>query len=269
MQTKLIKKIAAITGITILALIIIVVMGIKIFGNNVIRKTIETVATNTLQVPVTLEKLKISPLAGAVELNDLVVANPEGYEHKNLLDAGKIKVNVNLASVTSDTIKIQDIIFDDIEVVVEQKGLTNNLKQILKTIEKQEKEETEEPEKPAKNLLINNLELNNIKVKVKLLPIGGKADTIPLNLAPIKMTDLGTDDKMSAAKLSGKILGAIALGIAQSGAGLLPDDMTKSLKNVMEGTSEVIKDAGKGIMEGGKDAVDGIGEGIKGIFKKK
>lgn len=267
-KAKIIKGIIA----AIVVLIVVIIALIAMFGNRALKTGIETAGSKTLNVDVTLEKISLSIFAGAVELNDLIIANPEGYQNPNLLEAGRVKVDVELASLMSDTVNIEDMIFEDITIVVEQKGLTNNLQEILDSMPKADEDaepvekEPAEEEKPAKNLVIKNLELNDIQVKVKLLPLPGKADTIPLKLAPIKMTDLGTDSKLDMAKLTAKILVAIAEGIAKDGVGLIPDDIIGPMKDVLGEGAGALIESGKELLENGKGAGNGIIESIKGLF---
>ena len=83
-------------------------------------------------------------------------------------------------------------------LTIEQKGLTNNLKEILDSLPKPEDEPADkEPEdekkdkKPGKKLHIDTLEITNVTVRAKLLPIPGKSDTIEFPLPKIMMTDVG------------------------------------------------------------------------------
>jgi hypothetical protein len=252
----------------ILILILVVPILVTIFGDRALKAGIETAASKTLKVDVTLEDIKLSMLGGTVELDNLIVANPEGYENPNLLEAGNIKVDVGIKSLMSDTVKIDNMIFNDITVVIEQKGFTNNLQQILDSLPKPDNKE----EKEEKKLLVKNLEMNNITVIINMLPIPGNLDNFKLKLTPIKMTNLGTDNKLSVAALTGKILTAIALGIAEQGLGIIPDEITAPIKGVLGvgfKTGEgVLKGVG-GILNVGTDAGKDITEGLMGIFKKK
>ena len=263
----------------ILIIILIVPVLITVFGDKALKAGIEAAASKTLKVNVTLDNVSLSILAGSVELENLIIPNPEGYENLNLLEAGKAKIDVGLKSLMSDTVEIDDMIFNDITVVIEQKGFTNNLQQILDTLPKPDEEpedKTDDKEKAEKNLLIKNLELNNITVKIKLIPLPGKIDTIPLKLAPIKMTDLGTDNKMSVATLTAKILGAIAMGVAEQGVGIIPDEIIGPIKGVLGTGSEVILKSGEEVLKGAGEILKGAGDagkditdGLKGLFKKK
>ena len=79
-----------------------------------------------------------------MELENLIIPNPERIRKPNLLEAGNVKVDVGLRSLMSDTVKIDDMIFNDITVTIEQKGLTtNNLQEILDSLPKADDEQTE------------------------------------------------------------------------------------------------------------------------------
>ncbi len=289
MKKKVLKSII----IIVLVLVILVVTLIHLFGDRALKAGIETAATKTLGVNVTIGDLSLSLLRGKLELRDLVIDNPTGYQHPELLNIGRVYIDVAVTSLLSDTVKIEQIQFEDITMVIEQKGLTNNLKEVLNALPSGQtapKDTTDEPDTEGKKLHVDNLEISNIVVKVKLLPIPGKADTLTLKVAPVKMTDLGSDNKLSTAKLSAKVLAAISAGVARQGGGILPKDMLSSIdstlkekgdllidsgKEIFDITSDIGKDAldsskdiGKDIIEGGKDIGEGVGEALKGLFKK-
>jgi uncharacterized protein involved in outer membrane biogenesis len=241
----------------------IIVLGIVVFlvaGNQLLKIGITKGASNALKVPVELGSINLSVLGGSVKLKDLVVSNPAGYELPTLMKLGGADVKVNIGSLMSDKVEIDHIILDNIEVSIEQKGLSTNLNDILKSLPKSEEKAPapSEPAAPGKKLYIKTLEINNVSVTAKLLPIPGKSSAVTFKIAPIKMTDLGSDNKLDMAALTGKILSAIAEGVAKQGTDLLPSDVTGSLKSGLGKTSEVMQDTGKK-----------LGSGIMGIFKKK
>ena len=221
------RKILRIVLLGIVVLVVVIVVVIKLFGNIALKTGIETAASNTLNVGVSIDDMDFSILGGRVGFQNLVIDNPPGYKHEKLLEVGNARIAVGIGSLLKDTVNIKEIMFDNVNVVLEQKGVTgNNLQDIIKAIPKSEAEAEvkEKEDKPAKKLHIDKLELTNITVKAKLLPVPGKADTVTLKLNPIRMTDLGSDDKLDTAKLSAKILLAIATGVAEQGAGILPED---------------------------------------------
>ena len=268
-----IAKTLRITGIVILTLILVLVIAFHLFGTKAIKIGIEAGATGALKVPVTVEDVDLSILAGKAGIKNLVIDNPSGYQNEKMLELGQASIDLDMGSVLSETVRIEDILLENVSVVLEQKGLTNNIQEVLNGITSESTEpktEEEQPsEKPSKKLLIKNLQINEVAVKVKLLPIPGKKDTLVMKLAPITMTDLGSEDKMDIAVLTSKILVAIAGGIAKQGAGILPDEIIKplgdSLKILGAATEAVLKETGKVLEEGGKVIKD-VGETGKQVL---
>jgi uncharacterized protein involved in outer membrane biogenesis len=269
---KSIRKILRIVVLAIVALIVCIVILIHLFGNSLLKTGIETAATKTLSVGVSINDMDFSILRAKVGFQDLVIDNPPGYKHDRLLEVADARIAVSTGSLLKNTINIKEIMLDGVNVVLEQKGVTsNNLQDIIKAIPKSE-EPKDQTKKGGKKLHIDKLELNNITVKAKLLPVPGKVDTVTLKLDPIVMTDLGSDDKLDVAELTGKILLAIATGVAKQGVGILPKGITDAMSTTLGITVELGKAAAEGgvkLLEEGAEAGKGIIEGVQGLFKSK
>jgi len=277
---KAVKALKSIV-IVLLVLIVLIVLVVHFAGDRALKAGIETGASKALGVNVSLKDISFSILAGKVEIKDLVISNPEGYQHPEMLKIGHGLINVSVGSLLGDPVKIETIKFEQIDMVIEQKGLTNNLKEVISALPSEEKPKEEAdkkvPDKEPKNLVVSDLEISGVTVKAKLLPVPGKTDTVTLKIAPIKMTDLGTKDKLDTAKLAGKILAAIAAGIAEQGTDILPKDMVGSIDSALkdvggefmrETGKEVLKEKGKQILESGKEIGEDIGGKLKGLLKK-
>lgn len=294
---KMLRKLFITVPLIIVILLIVAVVLVGLFADRAVKMGIEKGGSAALPVAVKVGQADLSILGGKLALHDLIVENPEGYKHENLLELKSGSVGVNIRSLLSDTVKINNITLDGAVVVLEQKDLLrNNIKDILKALPKDDQGEQVE----GKKLHIDELIISNTTVKVKLLPLPGKLDTIPLKLGTIRMTDLGSDNDLGTAKLIGIVLSAIFRGIAEQGKGILPDDLLKGLsgalgktfetgkkiieetadvgKKLLEGTGDASKKLIEGVGDGGKKLIEGagdtgkkIGEGLKGInpFKKK
>jgi len=265
-------KIVRYVLIGILVLIVVVSLLFSLFGDKLIRTAIETGGKKALQVDVRLANISTSLLRGKVELNDLEIDNPEGYQHESFMKIGHAYMNLNTSSLLSDTVEMETIKLDNIHLTIEQKGTTNNLKKILNNLpepEPTEPEPEEKPkpteEKPGKKFRIKVLEINNVEVKAKLLPVPGRADTVTLRIKPIRLENLGSEEDIDMAALTSKIVTAISKGIAEQGTDVLPMDMIDSLGDELKKQGEELLKVGKDI---GKEATDAIKD-IGGLFKKK
>jgi hypothetical protein len=280
MKHKVLLKIV----VVIVVVLVVLVVAIQLFGGAAVKVGVEKAGSKAMKVPVSVDNISFSLFGGTVGINDLTVGNPDGYKIKNLLELGDLHVKADIKSFLSDTARIEYIKLDNMTVSIEQKGLTNNLQEVLKALPKSEKtepESTEQAESTEKNLQIDTLEITGVKVKARLIPLPGEGENaVELTLAPIKMTDLGSNDKLSMAKLTGKILTAVAMGIAESGAGLLPEGLVGGITDtlgqqgaaVVETTKELLdksKDIGGDAIKSGKDIGEGVGDALKGIFNNK
>lgn len=262
----------------IVILIILVVTLVHLFGNRALKAGIEAAATKALNVGVSVGDVDLSIMGGKLSLQNLAINNPPGYQHEKLFELKTAKIEVDVKSLLGDVVKIREIKLDGANVVLEQRGVSgNNIQDVIKAIPAKK----EQPAKPSgKKLHIDNLEITNTTVNVKLLPVPGKADTLTLKLAPIKMTNLGDDNKLDAAALSSKIMLAITDGIATQGTGVLPKEITGPLASELEkagaltgsllkGSGEALKDTGKEVLDKGKDLEEKTTGALKGLLKPK
>ncbi len=241
---------------------VVLMAGIGAFGGSLVRKAVEVAGSGALKVPVALSDADLSLLGGKVTLRNLQIDNPPGYQHDKLLNLNEASVEVQIGSLLSDTVRIRQIRLDGVDLVLEQKGLGSNLQDLIDNLPKSDEPKKEQP--AGKSLVIDVLEIRNVTIEAKLLPIPGKADTVPLKLSTIRLTDLGRDGTMDTAALTGKILVAIAGGVVEQGSGLLPKDLVRGMGSALGKTAEV----GKQLLKGAGDVGRGIGKGLQDLFKK-
>lgn len=260
-------KVVRIVLLLVVILVVVVAVGIGLFAESILKRSIEDSASKTLGVEVSVGDVDLSLFQGKLGLKNLVIKNPEGYQHDKLLGLKDGKIAVAVSSLLGDPVNIREIKLDGMEVVLEQRGVSsNNLQDVIRSIKEQKS-------KPSgKKLHIRTLEISNVTVKVKPLPIPGTVDTVPLKLRPIKMTDLGSDDKLDIAVLSGKILLAIAGSLAEQGAGVLPKDiiepLTGELKRLEKLPEALLDEAGK-ILKEETDLGKEVSESLEGLLKPK
>ena len=276
----------------ILVILIVIVIAAGLFANRALRVAVETAGTKALNVGVTVGQVDLSILRGRVGLENLMINNPPGYQHEKLLVLNQANITVDTKSLLSDVVNIKDIRLDGAKVVLEQRGVSgNNLQDIIKQLPAKQ----DQPSEPGgKKLHIDTLEITNTQVSVKLLPVPGKIDTIPLKLGTIKLNNLGEDNNLDTVTLTREILLAIAGGIAQQGADILPEEMIGSLvsqlsnlgalpgalldtggkilktgTDIGKGATDAGKDVGSGVIKGVEDVGKGVTEGLKGLLKSK
>jgi len=249
--------------LVIAILVVAVVIIVDLFADRAVKIGIEAAATKTLNVAVDIDDVELSIMGGSLALQNLIIKNPPGYQHDKLLELRNARIKVNVRSLLNDVVNIRQIKLNGMEVTLEQRGVSgNNLQDVIKSIVSKDKQASQPS---GKKLHIDNLEISDVIVKAKLLPVPGKADTVTLKLSPIKMTDLGSDNKLDTAELSGRILLAIASGVAEQGVGVLPKNVVDTMKSTLDKTF----DLGKAASEKGQELMD-VGKGlIEGLLKPK
>jgi hypothetical protein len=268
-------------GSNVLIAAIVIIFLVVIIGfvsiDGILKYAIKTAVKQQLNVDASAAMVSLSIFSGNVTISNLKIGNPPGYQYKNVLEANSISVTTSISSLLSNPVEINDITIDGVTMVIEQKGMTNNLSDILKSMPKPQQTETKtaEPAKKGKSVHISTVNMKNLGVTAKLLPIPGKSDALTLRIASIHLSNLG-GEKSSLGDVVGKIFAAISAEIAAKGAGILPSDLTGSIQNAgksFESATESIKGlfkptdkpAGSSTDQGTQDAASKL----KGLFEKK
>jgi hypothetical protein len=250
----------------IIALIIIVFLAVVIgllSIDGILRAAIPTAIKTQLKVDASVSKAHLGITSGTIEITNLKIGNPEGYQFENILEANSIFVQTSISGLMGNPVEIQQVKLDNIKMVIEQKGLTSNLNDILKAMpaKDEKKAEPTEADKKSKSVHITSVDISNISVTVKLLPLPGKSDAVTLHIASLHLSDVGGENE-SLADVIGKIFRKISEEVASQGKDIIPSDVLGSL----EGS---LGDAGKVLEKAGKETTEKATDALKNIFKKK
>ena len=248
---------------TIVVMLVIVVIISPFIVDNILKVSIEKAIKKQLNVDTSVGRVHLNMAAGSIEANDLRIGNPPGYEFKNILELKSISIKANVRSLVSDTIEVNQVNLNNAAVVIEQKGLTSNLNDVLKSTKKS-KAETEKTGQKGKNVHVASVDIQDINVTAKLLPVSGKLDTVQLKISRLHLSDIG-GKKTTLADVVGKIFTEISNSIAREGSNIIPSDVLGPINENIDQASEKILKTEEEI----KKEVKGATEGLKGLFKKK
>jgi uncharacterized protein involved in outer membrane biogenesis len=270
---KRLFKLIVTVVIVLVVLAIAGVVGVAVFADRAVKSAVESAGTKTLSVPVQVGDADVSFLGGSVGLQSLTVKNPQGYDGPALLTLNAVNVKADTGSLFGDEIVIKTMTLSSMEVFVEQKGLQNNLYEVIKPLQK--------PREPTgKTLIIDSLTISDILVHISLPSLPGQQpQTVNLKIAPITMTELGRHERMDTAVLISKVLLAVAQGIAEQSGDILPKETLGEITGVLDKAIDIGRTIfGGKKTEGQPDPKSGAGdiggkvtEGLKDIFggKKK
>ena len=264
----------------ILAVVVVAIVGVVVFIysnlDSIVKDAVEEYGPQYTGVSVKLAKVELSPENGEGKLTGLVVGNPKGYLTDSAFKLGSISMNIDISSLTSDTIIIKSIVIDKPEITYEFGDGGSNVDVIGKNVEKAAggggAKEEKKSEEPGKKMIIESLIVSNGNVSVSHPLLQGK--TLGSGLPTIRLKDIGKDKKdgASPAEVVDTIMNAIEKQVGASVGGLNVDGMVKDLtKGVEDAAKDALKNVtggADGATKGVEDAAKGAGDSLKKFFGK-
>lgn len=260
----------------VLGVVVIAIVGVVIFIysnlDSIVKDAVEEYGPQFTGVSVKLAKVELSPESGEGKLSGLIVGNPSGYQTDSAFKLGSISMNIDLSSLTSDTIVIKSIVIDKPDVTYEFGDGGSNIDVIGKNVEKAAggpgKQEEKKDDGPGKKMIIESLVVSNGQVSVSHPLLKGKK--IGSGLPTIRLKDIGKDKKdgASPAEVVDKVMDAIEKQVSSSVGGLNIDGMVKDLTKNVEGAAKDAMKNVEGVTKGAEDVTKGAGDSLKKLFGK-
>ena len=216
---------------SILAVVIIALVGFLIYVysslGSILKDAVEEYGNRYTGVSVTLAKVQLAPESGQGELSGLVIGNPQGYQTDAAFKLDRISINIDLRSITEETIVIKSIVIDGPSVTYEFGNNGSNVDRIGKNVEKAAAEsssrEPKQGDDSSKRMVIESLVISNGKVAVSHPLLKDKK--LASHLPTIRLNDIGKNKKDGAtpAEVVNKIMETIEtqVSIAVGATGVL------------------------------------------------
>jgi hypothetical protein len=251
------KKIIIRSLIAVALLAVVAVFALILSLDRIVKTGVETVGPVLTKTTVKLDKAQFRLMAGRLNLEGLVVGNPEGFKTPSAFQVGQITLQVKPGSVFSDVVEIDELTLKSPEITYEHRGLTDsNIKTLLDTVTASSgkpAEKTPTAQAPAgtiKRFRVKLINIEGAKVNVSATLLGGGAAS--LSLPSLKLENIGTSgDGVTAGELTKEILGKILKSVTEV--------VTKSL---------ISGDATTGMGKEADKVLNKATEGVKNLFKK-
>lgn len=256
---KKLLKIAAV----LVVLLIVALVACVIYIDSVARSGVEYAATRALGVKTSLGDMDVSILGSRVEMENLIVQNPEGFDAKNFLELDQGQVAVSLGTLTKKRVVIPTLHLKGLEMFLEKKDGKANYQVIMDNLALKPV-----PPEDAKTYVINDLLLTDITVHANLLPVGGQLTQKSITIPEIQLRDVGSDNAGGVAleKLTGIIIQAVMEGVIKN-AGDLPVGLVAELGQGLGKLEEIPAQGVKIIEQSGNELKESVGEAAKDINK--
>ncbi|MDM3870687.1 hypothetical protein QSV34_04910 [Porticoccus sp. W117] len=198
--------------ILIVLVLLVVVAGFVVVSkvDTLVTETVETVAPEYTQSQVTLGGVNLSLLSGDMALADLNVGNPTGFTQPNAFTLGEIAVDVDLNSVTTDTIIVNSIEVVAPAVFFEQTAAGTNLQTLQRNIEKAvgPTSDSSSDSESAKKLIIRDFKVTDGLISVTSQLLG--EESLDVQLPNIHLTGIGEKSNgATAAEVTEILLGEL------------------------------------------------------------
>ncbi len=211
-----------------IALVLVIIIGVVVYGasqsGTLIREAVLEYAPPATGAAVTLEKVNVSLMGGSAGLSGLTVGNPKGFKSDHAFKVGNMDVQIDIASLMEDVIRIEEIRIDGADLIYEIGSKGNNISKIQKNIAAYSQSlglEASESESEAK-FIVDHIYINGTRVKLATDLIGGKG--AGLTLPDIHLKNIGTEDKAATAgEVGAVIFGAVNKGLSK----IITKDMLK------------------------------------------
>lgn len=251
------------------AFIVLLVVGLWLWGNKLAEKGIEAGGTAALGVKTSVKSVSIGWLSGSVALRGLKIANPEGYQTNRLMALGHGKVACKLSSLLGDEVVVSEILIDEPELTIELKpGLPpkSNLGDLLSAMKSDEPapaktQEAKPAAEPQQRFRVDLIRITKTKVRFHLL-MGKTADLV---LPDIEMKEVRNSDGTlpRLVDIFRQVLVGVGTSAFRNAKGVVPDDLLDTLGAPLASAQKLIG-GGLSIAGGAAGKVLDVGAGAAG-----
>ncbi len=228
----------------------------------VVKKVVNKYGSEVTGTDVSLQGFKLDLANGKASVKQIAVANPAGYTTKNAVSLGEISVKINLKSLTSDTIVIDEINIQKPVVTYEMKSLTqNNISDIINNVNAytaskaapvEENTEAQKNDSSSKKVVIKKVVVSNGEVNgvASVAPdVVSAAVMLPtITLSNIGESSKGTSVAESIAVIFKKILSTASSSVVNSNLSHLKDAVAETTDAAKKTANDVV-DGVKGTLE--------------------
>ena len=275
--------------------LLILVVGVFFWINQLAKAGIERGATYALGVDTTVDKASIGVFSGQFGLGGLRVANPQPFSPAAFLKLGEGDVSVTMGSLMRGQVEVPRVTLSNVELTLEYNGDLGNYDVILENLQGPGTDDPSpappEPdtgdEEPGKKFIVREIVIENVVVNTDFKLVGDKSTKMTFNIPKIELHDVGSDSGggVVLSQLSGTVIQAVLEAVVQQGADVLPDLVIGSLDAGLDGLgklgdqiavegAKVVKDIGENVEKGLKEVggevekgVDEVGEAVEGVGK--
>lgn len=247
-------------GLLVIALLLLFLIGATWFSPAV-KKAVETYGPEILGAEVAMDNIDVGVVRGVATIQNLVIANPEGYKERVAIEAEALKIRLRMSSVFSDTVVIEDILLESPVISYEKHMRVNNLVQLQKNATSWVDSLSDvEKDEEATKVIIKRFRIKNGSLRVKLPAL----PAVPIKLADLERNDIGGQDSnaQSFGHATMDILASMRLNASDA-----VRDAGDGVEKLAVEALQAGENAGRNALKAGEKVLDDAGGALKGLFK--
>jgi len=274
-------------------LVVVVIGGIILSIDSIIRAAVETEGTAALNCQTTLGSAHLSLLSTSLSLRDLEIGSPPGFSAPKLLTMNGGDFAVSASALRKEPIHIASVNLDSPVLTIEQAGGKLNFNSLGGPSSSSAASPSSSASGPQMKLIIDDLKMTNAKVIIRPGLVPGLGAEIPVPLPPLELKNIGNADGaengMALKDVVVSVIGSMAGSAGNSDA--LPPELKSLLKlnvgqlaqqlggdlgkqvgalgNLGDLTKNVAGNLGKAVGGAGQDLGKNVGNAMQGLLGGK
>lgn len=224
-------------------LVVTIVAGVVIYFNlnRILKRSVETHATDSLSLQTELGAARLAIFGGRVSLDDLTIASPQGFATPHMLSLDRGAVQVKYGQLGRDPVRISSITLRQPTIVVEQANGKFNFQTLMDLVPKRNptdgspKDGDRQDGEPIR-MIVDRLTVQDARVLIKPGTIPGlstQLQDITIPIPSFEMKNIGNADGAE----NGAAIKDVAAALINELVAKAKDsgNLDAQLKNALEG----------------------------------
>ena len=180
-----------------------------------VKRAIESGASERLGVETTISTLLLRPLSGKLWLRELRIANPSGYDG-SFLHVAEAHGELDVSTLRRDVIEVREITLTGVELTLEEKAGGSNYDAIVKNLHTRAAAAPAGAEKSGPSVRVHDLYVRDVTGHVRL----GPAPALALEVPEIHLQQLGGPSGATTGEITAEVVEAILTTVATRAPGM-------------------------------------------------
>lgn len=219
------------------------------------KQVIQTAGTRAMGTQVTVDAVDIDLMNGNAGISDFRVANPEGYSDQDMIRFDALNVDIELGSIGSEMIRINNVRSTNPYVLYELQGTRANLDVVRDHLASGEPEDTEPPPEAARELMLSIGEIAIEGIQGRL-----QADRLPrsvdVNLGTIVLRDMEGTPTDIARQIARPLITQVSRNAASALATATSEMLEDELGERAEQAAEELREQAESRLEDTRQQAD-------------